>query len=148
MAGPAFTVVRRSQEAIHGALDDGGRGAGRLSFTHGQRIHRQSRIILTRKGVDFHAGGRKADQVIGKAAEQRFAVGGLTRHEALLIQLGQHKGVDLVLAPSGVTQLGRDGDFADRLEGPVATRLIGKTRELGATGAGGSRRAHLNPLLK
>ena len=148
VAGPAFAVVRRSQEAIHGALDDGGRGAGRLAFTQGQRVHRQSRIILAGKGVDFHAGGRKADQVIGKAAEQRFAVGGLTRHEAFLVELGQHEGVDLVLTPSGVAQLGRHGDLADRLEGPVTAGLIGKTRELGATGADRSGRAHLDPLLK
>ena len=148
VAGPAFAVVRRSEEAVDGALDDGGDGATGLALADGHRVTGLGEVILAGEGVDLDAGGRQADQVVGKPAQQRFAVRGGTGLEALLVQLGEHEGVDLVLTPSRIAELGRHDHVAHGLEGPMAAGLVGKTGELGAAGADRRRRAHLHPLLE
>ena len=148
VAAPAFAVVRRGEQAVHGAFDDAGDGAGRLTLARGHGIHGEGGVIVAGEGVDLDARGRQADQVIRKAAEERFAVGGGAGAETLLVELGQDEGVDLVREPGGIADLGRHGDLADRLERPVSARLGGKSGELLAAGAGGGRRAHLHPLFQ
>ena len=148
VASPALAVVGRSEQTVDGTLDDGGHRAASLPLAGGHVVHGEGGVVIAGEGVDLDARRRQADQVIGKTAEQRFAVRGGAGLEALLIELREQESVDFVLAPGGVAELGRHGEFADRLEGPVAARLVGKTGELGAAGTGGSRRAHLDPLLK
>ena len=148
VASPALAVVGRSEQTVDSALDDSIQGAASLAFPGSHIVHGEGSVVIAGEGVDFDARGRQADQVIGKTAEERFTVRGGAGLEALLIELREQEGVDFVLAPGGVAELGRHGDFADRLEGPVAARLVGKTGEFVATGTGGSRRTHLDPLLK
>ena len=148
VTGPAFAVVGRGEQAVDGALDDGGHGTARLALAGVHVVQKQGGIVFAGEGVDFDAGGRQADQVVRETAEERFAIRGGAGLEALLVELREHEGVDLVLTPGGVAELGRHGDVADRLEGPMAARLVGKTGELGAAGADGSGRAHLDPLLE
>ena len=148
VAGPALTVVGRSEQTVDRALDDSIQRAASLAFPCGHIVHGEGGVVIAGEGVDFDARGRQADQVIGKTAEERFTVRGGAGLEALLIEFREQEGIDFVLAPGGVAELGRHGEFADRLEGPVAARLVGKTGELGAAGTGGSWCAHLDPLLK
>ena len=148
VASPALTVVGRSEQTVDGALNDSIHCTASLTFPGSHVVHGEGGVVIAGEGVDFDARGRQADQVIGKTAEERFTIRGGAGLEALLIELREQEGVDFVLAPGGVAELGRHGDFADRLEGPVAARLVGKPGEFGATGTGGSRCAHLDPLLK
>ena len=147
VAGPAFAVMGRGEQAVDGAFDDAGHGTRGLALAHGHRVVGEGRVIIAGEGVDLDARGRQADQVVGKAAQQGFAVGGRAGLEALLVELSHDEGVDLVLAPGGVAELGRDRVGLDGLEGPVRARLVGETGEFGAAGAGRGGRAHLDPLF-
>ena len=100
MAGPALTVTGGSEEAIHGALDDRRGGAGRLAATQGKNVTGGGVIILTPEAFGFGIGGRQANQIIVKATEQGFTVGGRTGLEAELIELRHDKSIYLILAPS------------------------------------------------
>ena len=123
MAGPALAVVRRGEQTVDGALDDAGDGAHGLAFADGHGVVGEGRVIVAGEGVHFEAGGRKADQVVGEAAQQGFAVGGRARHEALLVDLLLHEArghVELGEQPVGGRQgTDRPGDQALELQGEV-----------------------------
>ena len=102
VTGPALTIVRRAQQLIDLPLDHGGRCPGRLTISRCQGIARQRRIILTGEGIHFCIGRRQAREIIGKAAQEGFAIRGRTGLEPLCVELGEHEGVDFILNPGGV----------------------------------------------
>jgi hypothetical protein len=121
VAGPALAVMRRGEQPVDGALDDGGRRPGRADLCARPWRRRRAPVVLAREGVDFDAGRRKADQVVGKTAQQGFAVGGRARHEAFLVELGHDERVDLVLAPGRIAELRRDRVGLDAAGRPSAS---------------------------
>ena len=147
MAGPALAVAGRGQQTIDGTLEDEGRGASGLTVAQGKGVAGDGGVEIAGESLGLGVGGREAVEVVGQATQQRLAVGGGVGLEPGRVKLGQDESVDLVLAPSRVAELRRDGKILDGLERPVVARLLRETGQLGRAADGG-RRAHLNPLLQ
>ena len=146
VAGPAFAEVRRSQQFVDALGVDRFDTNGRLASAQGHRVGKLRRLDRLFKGVHLFGGGRKADQVIGDAAEKGFRASRRIRLEALLLELSEDEGIDGSLDPRLVLHLGHSS-LLDRQEGPMFASLTGESGNL----SGAARRhgrTHLNPLLE
>ena len=126
VTAPAFAVARRGQQTVHQLLV----GVG---------------VEVADERLDFFRRRRQADQVERNPADQGAAVGRLRWRQALLLHLGEDKGVDGILHPRRVLH-GRRLRPSHWLERPVM--LAGVVHGHFGSGDGHAvrpRGAHLHP---
>ena len=87
VAGPAFAVVGRGEEAIDLLGVDSFDGASRLAGAKRHCVRDLCGLNGLFKGIDLLRGGRKANQIVGNTTKERFGIGSRIRLEALLFEL-------------------------------------------------------------
>ena len=104
VAGPAFAVSRRGEQAV----DDLGVGVGGLVFGEGD---------------DFLGRGREAGEVEADASDPGMSVGIAGRLEAFGLDFLEEEAIERILRPGGVFD-GGSGRISDRLEGPELASFL------------------------